>query len=470
MDFLCSFPTYWGSKLIQPAPVVFLMNPLYPLPFSDTLSSKESSYLRAFISLMGYSYACWKQKQEKYDWSLQCRPEQKIPSGLWRTWLILAGRGYGKTRTGAETIKTWINQGKCRHVALIAKSVGEARHVMVEGESGLLSLYPESQRPRFYPSKRSVLWPGGARATLYSGDHPDQLRGPQFDGAWIDELAKYQNPRETWEQLNLALRLGHNPQVIITTTPRPSALLEELVEEAHKNSLVRLTQGSTYENIDNLSSEYASFLKTQYEGTLLGAQEIHGTLLRRRDHALWKEETLEAHRFRDPPPLQRIVVGVDPAATHTESSDETGIVVAGMDNQGIAYVLEDLSGRYAPREWSQRVVEAYKRYRADRVVAEVNKGGDMIEDLLRAHSPCISFKAVRATRGKGIRAEPIAALYEKGRVFHRDRGLTDLEQQLISYVPGRTSTSPDRLDALVWALTELMLRGEADVTPHAWIV
>ena len=419
------------------------------------------------LSLM---YKKMLQRAKSYDWSVNARSAQKLPEGEWRTWLIMAGRGFGKTRTGAEAVRQWIDSGKCKHVALVAKSLKEARHVMVEGESGLLSVYPENQRPQYYASKRLIVWPHGAKATLYSGDVPDQFRGPQFDGAWIDELAKYKNPCETLQHLNLALRLGQYPQVIITTTPRPLKLLEDLVAQSKCDKNVRLTRGTTYDNLNNLAKGYATFLKREYEGTLLGAQEVRGELMSLRDSALWKRELLDKHRFRQCPEFSRVVIGIDPATTNHEKSDETGIVVAGVDHQGKAYVLEDLSGRYDPVHWSKRAIEAYYQYKADRIVAETNKGGDMIEDLLRAHDQNVSFKAVRATRGKGIRAEPVAALYEKGRVYHREQGLDKLEQQMMSYIPGQTSKSPDRIDALVWALTELMLRGEAEIKPHAWIV
>lgn len=406
----------------------------------------------------------------RYDWALNAREEQKEPEGNWRTWLIMAGRGFGKTRTGAETVRHWIDSGKCKHVAIVAKSLKEARQVMVEGDSGLLNVYPENARPRYYPSKRLIVWPNGAKVTLYSGDRPDQFRGPQFDGAWVDEFAKYRDPEETYNQLNLALRLGDCPQLVITTTPRPLKILEKLVEEAETSDQVILTQGTTYDNLRNLAPGYADFLKTQYEGTLLGAQEVRGELLSMRDSALWKRALLDQYRFSKQPMLNRVVIGIDPAATNTATSDETGIVVAGVDDDGKAYILEDLSGKYSPGDWAKQAIRAYHHYKADRIVAETNKGGDMVEDLLRAHDPTVSFKPVRATRGKMVRAEPVAALYEKGCVYHRERGLDRLEQQMMTYVPGRTSKSPDRIDALVWTLTELMLRREADITPHAWII
>lgn len=438
--------------------------------FKRTRQSILLYYRQAILQALAHLYTHYLRRTEKCDWNLNARPEQRLPEGMWRTWLIMAGRGYGKTRTGAETVREWVASGKCKHIAIIAKSIKEARQVMVEGESGILTIYPEHERPRYFPSKRLILWSNGAKATLYSGDVPDQFRGPQFDGAWVDEMAKYKNPEEMWNQLNLALRLGENPQVIVTTTPKPLKILEDLIQQSAENEFVKVTRGSTYDNLSNLAQGYAQFIKREYEGTLLGAQEVYGELLNMRDQALWQRSLLDKYRFRDLPALTRIVIGIDPAATNTMTSDETGIVVAGVDGEGKAYILDDLSGKYDPRDWARRVIEAYHQYGADRVVAETNKGGDMIEDLLRAKDENVSFKPVRATRGKGIRAEPVAALYEKGRVYHRERGLDKLEQQMMSYIPGKTSKSPDRIDALVWALTELMLRGEGDITPHAWIV
>lgn len=442
-----------------------------PLPYS--VHNKPTNFrqlVHKALVLLGKYYQKALAKMQRYDWSLNARPEQRLPDGAWRTWLILAGRGYGKTRTGAETVRQWVDSGKCRHVAIVAKSLREARQVMIEGESGLLAVYPEDHRPRYYPSKRMVIWPNGAKATLFSGDVPDQFRGPQFDGAWVDEMAKYKDPEGMWQQLNLALRLGDNPQVVVTTTPRPLKLLQDLVEKGEKEDGVRLTRGTTYDNLSNLAKGYADFLQNEYEGTLLGAQEVRGELLSMRDAALWQRSVLDKYRFRATPEFSRVVIGLDPAATSHEGSDETGIVVAGLTEEGKAYILDDLSGRYSPADWSKRAIEAYYHYNADRIVAETNKGGDMIEDLLRAHDKNVSFKAVRATRGKVIRAEPVAALYEKGRVYHRERGLDRLEQQMMDYIPGKTSKSPDRIDALVWALTELMLRGEAEMRPHVWLV
>lgn len=404
---------------------------------------------------------------DQYDWSKMARENQLLPEGDWRVWLILAGRGFGKTRTGAETVRSWVTQGGYRRIALVAETLGEARDVMIEGVSGILATSPPQERPKFEASKRRLTWPNGAVATFFSADNYDQLRGPQFDGAWVDELAKFRYPEEFWNQLMLGLRLGQNPRCIVTTTPRPIKFLESLL----KSPEVMITKGTTFENQQNLAPAYFKQILKQFEGTRLGAQELYAQLLTERQGALWRRSMIQ---YRLPPEteggglnLKRIVIAIDPATTHHEESDETGIVVAGLAEDGTAYVLEDLSDRLSPHDWGQRVVAAYRRHRADRVVAEVNKGGDLVERIVRSIDPTISYKAVRATRGKATRAEPIAALYEQNRVFH-GRPLGRLEDQLCEYIPGVTAKSPDRLDAMVWALTDLLLESESCPALKLW--
>ena len=438
--------------------------------------SREELFQKTHMGLLKALVKLWKIRKAKealFDWLKNARPEQRVPEGNdWRIWLIMAGRGFGKTRTGAETIRQWVDSGKCRHIAIVGKNFHEARSVMVEGKSGILSVYPPEEAPTYYPSKKLIVWPNGAKATLFSGDVPDSFRGPEFDGAWVDEFAKFRKPQQVLDQLSLALRQGETPRMIITTTPKPMKVLNDLVKQAEdpEDSSVKLTTGNTHANKENLSDHFIKSLEKQFGGTLLANQEIDGELLDIRDHALWTKPQLDRKRFDDPPEFSRVVVGVDPAATNNAHSDETGIVVAGLGHDGKAYVLEDLSGKYNPSEWAQLAVEAYWEHGADRIVAETNKGGDMIEDLFRAHDENVSFKGLRATRSKGIRAEPVAALYEKGKVYHRERGLDGLEKQMLSYIPDHTAKSPDRIDALVWTLTELMLSKEANFKPHAWIV
>jgi predicted phage terminase large subunit-like protein len=404
---------------------------------------------------------------EKYIWLKNARPNQLPLSGNWRTWLILAGRGFGKTRTGAETLRQWISRGTYKRVALMSQTMGEARSVMVEGESGLLVIHPDNERPKYLATRQELRWPNGAIATLYGADHFEKLRGPQFDVAWIDELAKFRYPEEAWNQLMLTLRLGSNPRCIVTTTPRPITLLEKLMKQED----VVITRGTTFDNRANLAPAFFDQIIKQFEGTRLGAQELYAELLAEKEGALWRRDLI---RYQEPPyddnglpKLARIVIAIDPATTHHEDSDETGIVIAGIAENKHAYVLEDLSGRLSPGDWGQRVVEAYWRLKADRVVAEVNKGGDLVERILRSFDPTIPYKAVRATRGKYTRAEPIAALYEQHRVFHA-RPFSELETQLCSYVPGVSHKSPDRLDAMVWALTDLLLESESHPALKLW--
>ncbi len=383
------------------------------------------------------------------DWRFWARPDQIAPEGDWRVWLILAGRGFGKTRCGAEWVHEQIRQGRER-IALVGETKADVRDVMVEGESGILATAGRN-RPLYEPSKRRLTWPNGAIGVCYSGDEPDQLRGPQHDAAWLDELAKYRYAEETWSNLDLGLRLGESPQAVITTTPRPVQIMRELVAD----ELVTVTRGSTYDNLQNLAESFAKRIVERYEGTRLGRQELHAEILDDVVGALWSREMIDAHRLRETPPhFERIVVGVDPAVTSGEDADETGILGAGMiGNRG--YIVEDLSGQYTPQEWAIQAIKAYYKYNADRIVAEVNQGGDMVEHTIRTVDRNVSYKAVRAARGKILRAEPIAALYEQGRIHHCGT-FAALEDQLCMYTH-ESRDSPDRLDALVWALTDLMI-------------
>ena len=383
------------------------------------------------------------------DWRFWSRPDQRAPTGSWRIWLILAGRGYGKTRCGAEWVLEQVRRGS-RRIALVGETKADVRDVMVEGESGILAC-SGNQRPLYEPSKRRLTWRNGAMATCYSGDEPDQLRGPQHDGAWLDELAKYRYAEETWSNLDLGLRLGDDPQAVVTTTPRPIPIIRELVNDKRAT----ITRGSTYDNLPNLAESFASRIIERYEGTRLGRQELHAEILDDIPGALWQRDDIDAHRRANPPAsCERIVVGIDPAVTSGEEADETGIVVAAVAD-GHGYVLEDLSGHYTPSEWASEALKAYYRHNADRIVAEGNQGGEMVEHTIRTLDRNASFRAVRASRGKIRRAEPIAALYEQHRVHHCGM-FPALEDQLCTYTPD-TADSPDRLDALVWALTDTML-------------
>lgn len=384
-----------------------------------------------------------------HDWSLWARPSQLPPATDWRVWLILAGRGFGKTRSGAEWVRAQVEQGRAGRIALVGATAADVRDTMIEGESGLLKVFHDEHRPRYEPSKRRVTFHNGAIATTYSADEPDRLRGPNHDLAWADEIAAWRYP-EAWAQLMFGLRIGDRPRVVATTTPKPTRLIRDLVERPD----VAVTRGSTYDNAANLSAEFLNEMRQQYEGTRLGRQELNAEILLDADGALWTRDMLDATRTTTVPDLQRVVVAVDPAVTATADSDETGIVVAGIDSRGRGYVLEDRSLKASPSEWAASAVTGYHVHKADRVVAEANQGGDMISHTIRTVDPGVPVKLVRASRGKRTRAEPVAALYEQGRVAHV--GLfPELEDQLCTWTPD--GPSPDRLDALVWALTELMV-------------
>jgi len=384
-----------------------------------------------------------------YDWAFWARPKQRAPRGRWFVWLILAGRGFGKTRTGAEWVRAQVENHGRRRIALVARTAADARDTMVEGESGLLACCPPWSKPKYEPSKRRIRWPNGAIATTYSGDRPDQLRGPQHDAAWADELAAWRYP-EAWDQLLFGLRLGPDPRVVVTTTPRPTPLIVALLADPR----ACVTRGTTLENRANLAPTTLEALLQRYEGTRLGRQELYAEVLTDHPGALWHRDALDAARVARAPDLVRVVVAVDPAVSHGEGSDETGIVVAALGADGDGYILEDASLRASPARWGGRAIEAYRRHAADRIVAETNQGGEMVTLTLRTIDPAVPVRPVRATRGKRTRAEPVAALYEQSRVHHVG-AWPELEDQLCQWTPG--APSPDRLDALVWALTELLL-------------
>lgn len=384
-----------------------------------------------------------------YDWKFWARPSQLPPPGDWRVWLILAGRGFGKTRTGAETVIDRVRRGVSKRVGLIAPTAADARDVMVEGESGILACSPPDFRPLYEPSKRRLTWPNGAVATLFSAEEPDRLRGPQHDFIWADEPAAWKYP-ETWDMAMFGLRLGTNPQVVATTTPRPTRLIRDLV--ADPGTVV--TRGTTYENARNLAPAFLTAIVKKYEGTRLGRQELNGEILDDNPGALWSRNVIEALRVREHPPLLRIVVGVDPAVTSDPKSDETGIVVAGVDAAGHYYVLADASLQGTPLTWATAVKRVYDQYRADRVVAEKNNGGELVEANLRTVDRTLSYRGVWASRGKQTRAEPISSLYEQGKVHHVGT-FPLLEDQMCDWAPDSGDPSPDRMDALVWAMTEL---------------
>jgi phage terminase large subunit-like protein len=382
-------------------------------------------------------------------WWAWARPDQRLPDGDWTYWLILAGRGYGKTRTGAETVRQWIADG-FQYVNLIGATADDARDIMVQGESGILAICPRRERPEYKPSQRALLWPNGAKSLIFTADEPERLRGKQHEKLWADELAAWRYA-ESWDQAKFGLRLGIKPQAVATTTPRPTAMVRALLAD----SATHVTRGNTADNRANLAPSFFDAILKRYEGTRLGRQEIDGELLDDNPNALFTVTDIDRARVRTAPELQRIVVAIDPAATSGEESDETGIAVAGV-NGDHGYVLADRALRASPEKWARRAIEAYYEFKADRIVAESNNGGEMVASVIRSADANVPVKLVTASRGKAIRAEPVSALYEQGRVHHVG-SFPALEDQMTQFDPSETSQkSPDRMDALVWAVTELM--------------
>lgn len=395
-------------------------------------------------------------KRAADPWAKTRRANQIPPEGDWQTWLVMAGRGFGKTRTGAEWVREEVMSGRSDRVALVGPTAADVRDVMVEGESGLIACCERyGFGAEYQPSRRRVLFANGAVAYLYSADEPQRLRGPQHSGAWSDEVATWRYP-EAFDQLQLGLRLGDNPRQIVTGTPRPVKIIKDLLAMVD-TGLVALTRGRTYDNAANLAPSFIARIVKRYEGTRLGRQELEGELLTDTPGALWTLESIDADRITDPtlvPELVRIVVAVDPAVSVGEGSSETGIVVGGIDANGDGYILDDLSGSYLPTDWAREAVGAYHRWQADRLVAEINQGGAMVEATVRIIDPNVAYTGVHASVGKRTRAEPVSALFEQHRIHHVG-SFPALEDQMTSWVPGMTS--PDRMDALVWALTELIV-------------
>lgn len=401
-----------------------------------------------------------------HDWRFLARDSQVAPDGEWQIWLILAGRGFGKTRTGAEWAREQIKAGASR-LGLIAPTASDARDVMVEGESGLLSVCWAGDkahdgtslgRPSYEPSKRRLTWANGAVATLFSAEEPERLRGPQHDRLWCDELAAWKYLRETWDMAMFGLRLGDQPRTCITTTPKPLPLVREIA----KDRRTVITRGSTFDNAGNLAPTFLQAIKDKYEGTRLGRQELNAEILNDLPGALWTRDVIDKTRVKSAPDMQRVVVAIDPSGTKGESDDgdDIGIVVAGKGVNGRAYVLSDRTCKLSPAGWGRRGVQAYHEFKADRIIAERNFGGAMVQHVIQTTEATVPYKEVTASRGKVARAEPVAALYEQGRVSHVG-SMPELEDQLCNIAPEGYAGegSPDRADALVWALTELMLDG-----------
>lgn len=401
-----------------------------------------------------------------YDWQVWAREDQLAPVTAagerpWQTWLILGGRGSGKTRAGAEWVRAralGLDAGDgdpARRIALVGLTIAQVRSVMIEGVSGLLAVHAPHERPHYDVSRNQIQWPNGAIAQMYAADDPDNLRGPQFDAAWCDELAKWRRAQHAWDMLQFALRLGRHPQSVVTTTPRPIALLKKLMAD----ETTVTSRAKTTDNAANLAPSFLSSVLKRYGGTALGRQEIDGEIVEDRGGGLWRKSWLDQHRIAAPPELTRIVVAVDPPVTSNTNSDACGIIVAGLGEDGRAYVLADrtIRGR-EPTIWARAAIAAYRDFAADRIVAEVNQGGDLVVGVMRQVDASVPIRAVRATRGKWVRAEPVSALYAEGRVIHVGEW-PELENQMCAFGADGLAQgkSPDRLDALVWALTDLML-------------
>jgi phage terminase large subunit-like protein len=419
----------------------------------DRLSAADR---RLLFGLMAVEREYAARGNNSTTWSSLARPEQLPPPGEWRTWLILTGRGWGKTRTGAETIAAWVRDGRARRIAIVGRTADDVRGLSIAALQAAVG--PEL---RYVPSQHHrLMWPNGAQAYGFSAEEPDSLRGYEFDAAWSDELAAWTDP-DTWDQLQFGLRAPGARQ-IVTTTPRPVRVVRELL--ADPSTIV--TRGRTIDNAANLDPATIRVLMSRYGGTRLGRQELDAEVLDDVEGALWTRDRIDALRVAAAPDLVRIVVAIDPAVTSTEDSDETGIVVAGKGVDGQGYVLADISGRMSPDGWARRAVDAYRLWQADRIVAEVNNGGDLVEATIRTIDPAVPYTSLHASRGKHVRAEPIAALYEQGRVHHVG-SFQALEDQLCIALPEGGTGPDDRLDALVWALTELDIAGSGWDVPGA---
>jgi phage terminase large subunit-like protein len=416
-------------------------------------------------------------KALEYDWSFWARPKQMVPPlGGWDIWLAMAGRGFGKTRAGVEALRYLINHHGYRWISIVARTAADVRDVLVEGPSGIMNVFPPWERPAYEPSKRRITFRNGAVATTYSADEPDQMRGPESDLVLGDEVAAWRFA-DSFDQVSFGNRRGQRPIMILLTTPRPNKLMRELVEDSipleeylltgdMRGKSVVVTRGSTYENAANVAPKFLKKLLKKYAGTRLGRQEIDAQMLTDTPGALWTLAIIEKGRVTKHPLLTRIVIAIDPPGKDNSDNDsgaEAGIIAAGIGIDGHGYLLEDASIHGTPAEWGNQALSLYYKYEADLMVGEVNNGGDMVEhtvmSMVKKGDQKPNFKQVRASRGKATRAEPISAFYEKGEIHHVG-AFKELEDQQTTWVPGETS--PDRLDAAVWAFTELMVKADED--------
>lgn len=414
-----------------------------------------------------------------HDYRFWARPKQVAPEGDWKVWFLNCGRGFGKTWTGVQWVREQVKSGKKR-IAAVAATNSDIERVMVKGDSGFLALCSPHDRnkkgrligyPLWSPTKRTLTWhkdgdhskPEIARVEFYSAQEPERLRGPQFDTAWCDELAAWVYDEDTWDMLNFCLRLGKYPRVCVTTTPKSTKLVRKLVDDPYTH----VTVGNSYEN-EALPDSFFEKLRDEYEGTRLGKQEIYAEILKENEGALWTADMIDSCQIEqdEVPDLERIVVSVDPATTSNVESDDTGIIVAGIDYNGNGYILEDHTFKDLPERWAQKAIELYHSWGASRIVYEKNQGGDMIPTLFRTIDENIPLRGVFASNSKIARAEPVSSLYERGKVFHvrnpeHGHSLTELETQMTTFEPMGKHKSPDRYDAMVWAITDLMLKGFA---------
>lgn len=436
---------------------------------ADILSSLSADERAAYLNSLSPSALA----ALKYNWEFWARPNQLAPDGDWTTWLLLAGRGFGKSRCGSEWVRKKAKEFPGCRIALVAETAADARKVMVEGDSGILSISSPDFMPEYSPANRQLTWPNGTIAFTYNATEPDQLRGPQHHFAWCDEIAKWQKMQESWDQLQFGLRLGIMPQQVVTTTPRPLPLIKKLLNDPSTVA----TRGATLDNKANLAASTVRYLYERYDGTRFGRQELEGEILDDIPGALWSRTAIDnARQPEAPDQLDRIIVAIDPATSSHEGSDETGIVCVGLakDRDGYqrGYVLADRSLRGPPDEWARKAVALYREFQADRIVAEKNQGGDMVEAVIRAADRNVPVTLVHASRGKLVRAEPISALYEQGRVHHVGR-FDELEDQMCTFAVDfdRSNGSPDRMDALVWGLSflfnKITSRRKREETPVA---
>lgn len=402
----------------------------------------------------------------KFNWPIWARVKQRPPLSDWKTWLLLGGRGAGKTRTGAEWLKgialadPHFPGHSGGRIALVGTTYDDIRDVMIEGESGLLAVHAKAERPTWISSKRELVWENGVIGKMFSSADPEGLRGNQFGAAWSDELCKWRGMETTWNMLQFCLRLGNSPRQVVTTTPKPLKLIKDILKQ--KDTLT--VRSSTYENANNLASGFLDYVKHTYEGTSLGRQELDGDIVETNEYALWRREQIEKTRLTEAPELVRIVVAIDPPASSGNRAAACGIIAAGINRAKQCYVLADRTlPKASPQQWAAQAVAIYHDLSADMIIAEVNQGGDMVKTVIEATDASVPVRSVYANRGKWVRAEPVALLYERGRVMHVGR-FTELEDQMCALDPGGKSSgvSPDRVDALVWAITELALKRQSE--------